>query len=119
MARCGADVHVSSASVTWLATESVAWCQGWNGNNPSLKVIQGIVQPSAQGDSFHIQERYVHIWLLVVGLTTWRVWVSKCNETFSCKRTPPAESLMMIWFNLISTLRGEFERLQGPSDASE
>ena len=25
----------------------------------------------------------------------------------------------MIWFNLISTLRGEFESLQGPSDASE
>ena len=26
---------------------------------------------------------------------------------------------MMIWFNLIYTLRGEFERLQGPLDASE
>ena len=49
----------------------------------------------------------------------WQVWVSRCKETFSGKRTPPVESLMMIWFNLISTLRGEFERLQGPSDASE
>ena len=30
-----------------------------------------------------------------------------------------AVSLMMIWFNLISTLRGKFDSLQGPSDASE
>ena len=74
---------------------------------------------SAQGGSFHIHERYMDIWLLVVGLTAWQVWVSKCKETFSGKRTPSAESLMMIWFNLISTLRGEFERHQGPSDASE
>ena len=26
---------------------------------------------------------------------------------------------MMIWFNLISTLRGKFDSLQGPSYASE
>ena len=26
---------------------------------------------------------------------------------------------MMLWFNLISTLQGEFESLRGPSDASE
>ena len=66
---------------------------------------------SAQGGSFHIQERYVDIWLLVVGLTAWQVWVSKCKETFSGKRTPQSKRLMMIWFNLISTLQGEFERL--------
>ena len=35
------------------------------------------------------------------------------------KRTSSAESLMMIWFNLISTLQGEFDSLQGPSNASE
>ena len=59
------------------------------------------------------------IWLLVVGLTVWQVWVSRCKETFSGKRTPLIESLMVIWFNHISTLRGEFESLQRPSDASE
>ena len=60
LARCGADVHVSNATVTWLTTESVAWFQGWNGNS-SLKVMQGTIQPSAQGGSFHIQEWYLHL----------------------------------------------------------
>ena len=55
----------------------------------------------------------------MAGLTVWQVWVSRCNETFTFKRTPLAESLMMIWFNLISTLQGEFESLQVPQDASE
>ena len=87
--------HVSSAAVTWLATESASWFQGWNGNSPSLKVMQGSVQP-VQGGSFVLQERYVDIWLLVVGLTVWQVWVSKCKETFTGKRTPPVENLMMI-----------------------
>ena len=113
-----AEVHVSSAVVTQLATESAAWFQGWNGNSP-LKVMQGIVQPLAEGGSFHIQQRYVDIQLLVVGLTAWQVWVSNCKEAFSGKRTPAPQSLMMIWFNLISTLRGKFERLHGPLDASE
>ena len=82
-------------------------------------VKQGSVQPATQGGLFFLQERYVDIWVLVVGLTVWQVWVSRCKETLAGKRTPPAENLMMIWFNLISTLRGEFESLQGPSDASE
>ena len=118
LARFGVEVHVSSATVTWLATQSASWFHRWNGNSPSLKVMQGSVQP-AQGGSFVLQERYVDIWLLVVGLTVWQVWVSRCKETFTGKRTPPAENLMMIWFNLISTLRGQFESLQGSSDTSE
>ena len=87
-------------------------------HSPSLKVMHGSVQP-AQGGSFVLQERYVDIWILVVGLTVWQVWVSRCKETFTGKRTPPAENLMMIWFNLISTLRGQFESLQGSADTSE
>ena len=110
--------HVSGATVTWLATQSASWFHRWNGNSPSLKLMQGSVQP-AQGCSFVLQERYVDIWLLVVGLTVWQVCVSRCKETFTGKRTPLAENLMMIWFILISTLRGQFESLQGPSDTSE
>ena len=62
---------------------------------------------------------YVDVWFLVVGLTVWQVWVSRCKELFTEKRTPSAESLIMIWFNLISTLQGKFDSLQGPSDTSE
>ena len=119
MARCGVDVHVSSVTIIWSATKLVVWFHGCNGNSHSLKVVHGTVQPSTQGGSFYIHERYVDIWLLVVGLTVWQVWVSRCKETFTGKRTPPIESLMMLWFNLISTLQGEFESLRGPSDASE
>ena len=119
LARCGVDVHVSSVTTIWLATESTAWFHGWNGNSPSLKVVHGIVQPSTQGGSFYIHERYVDIWLLVAGLIVWQVWVSRCKETFTGKWTPLVESSMMIWFNLISTLQWVFETLQGPLDASE
>ena len=110
--------YVFSHCFHQLTIESASWFQGWNGNSPSLKVMQGSVQPT-QGDSFILQERYVDIWLLVVGLTVWQVWVSRCKETFIGKRTPPTENLRMIWFNLISTLRWQFESLQGSSDTSE
>ena len=52
-------------------------------------------------------------------LTIWQVCVSGCKESFTSKRTPLAESLTMIWFNLISMLQGEFESIQGTLDASE
>ena len=55
----------------------------------------------------------------MVDLTLWQVWVSRCKESFTKKLTPSTESLMMIWFNLISTLQGEFDNLQGLSDVSE
>ena len=58
LARFGVEVHVSSATVTWLATQSASWFHRWNGNSPSLKLMQGSVQP-AQGCSFVLQERYV------------------------------------------------------------
>ena len=70
--------------------------------------MQGTVQP-AHGGSFFLHECVMDIWLLVVGFTIWQVWVSRCQETFAGKRNPTAENLMMIWFILISTLRGEFE----------
>ena len=53
------EVQVSSAVVVWLATKSAAWFHGWNGNSPSLKVVNGTFQHAAQGDSFYIQERYM------------------------------------------------------------
>ena len=77
------EVQVSSAVVVWLATKSAAWFHGWNGNSPSLKVVNGTFQHAAQGDSFYIQERYVDVWFLVVGLTVWQVWVSRCKESFN------------------------------------
>ena len=88
---------VSIATIVWLATESATWFHGWNGNSRSLKVVHGTVQPSAQGGSFYIHERYVAIWFLVVGLIVWQVWVSKCKESFRNKRTQSVESLM--WFS--------------------
>ena len=61
LAQCGIDVHVSSTTTIWSVIELVAWFHGWNGNNPSLKLVHGIVQPSTQGGSFYIHERYVDI----------------------------------------------------------
>ena len=73
-----------------------------------------------QESSFYIHERYVNFWLLVgLGLTVWQVWVFRCKETFSGKQTPSAKNLRMIWFNCISMLQGEVERLQGSLDTSE
>ena len=59
-----------------------------------------ICLPTTRGGSFYIHEWYVDIWLLVADLTTWQVWVSRCKKSFIGKRTPPIETLMMIWFNL-------------------
>ena len=73
LARWGVEVQVSSATVVSLATELATWFHGWNGNRPSLKVVNGTTQPATQGDSFYIQEWYVDVWFLVV----WQVWVSR------------------------------------------
>ena len=47
LVRCKVEVQVSSVTVIWLATESNALFHGLNGNSPSLKVVNGIVQPKA------------------------------------------------------------------------
>ena len=88
MARYGVEVQVSSAVVVWLSTKSTAWFHGWNGNNPSLMVVNGTVQPAAQGDPFYIHEWYVDVWFLVVGLTVWQVWVSRCKELLNREANP-------------------------------
>ena len=106
LARCGVEVQVSSAEVVWLATESATWFHEWNENSPSLKVVNGTLQPTAQGDSFYIQERYIDVWFLVVDCTVWQEWVSRCKKLFTGKRTPSTESLMTI-----STLQEKFDSL--------
>ena len=102
-----------SATFVWLPTESAAWFHGWNGNSP-LNLVHGTLQPSTLGGSFYIQEQYEDnlatsgrpYSLASVGI--------KMQESFIGKRAPPAESLMMIQFYLISTLQGEFESITGP-----
>ena len=78
LARCRVEVQVSRVTVVWLVTKSVAWFHGWNGNSRAYYTT-------------FISKRFIlHIGR--VSLTVWQVRISRCNESFTGKRTTWAES---------------------------
>ena len=56
-------------------------------------------------------------WELIGSLAVWFVWRARCRRIFEGRAVPPAESIRDFWLELIHTLRGQYDRLQGSSDA--
>ena len=55
-------------------------------------------------------------WELVSSLALWFVWRARCRRVFEDRVVPPAETLRDFWLELVHTLRGQFDRMQGESD---
>ena len=58
-------------------------------------------------------------WELIGSLAVWFIWRSRCRQVFEGIAVPPAETIRDFWLELIHTLRGQYERLQGSSDSME
>ena len=55
-------------------------------------------------------------WELISSLALWFVWRARCRRVFEDRVVPPAETIRDFWLELIHTLRGQFDRMQGESD---
>ena len=52
-------------------------------------------------------------WELVSSLALWFVWRARCRRIFERRVVPPTETIRDFWLELIHTLRGQLELLQG------
>ena len=59
------------------------------------------------------------IWMLLAPIIIWSIWMARCTKVFSANKRPPTKSIKLIWHTLITTLRAQYERIDGTDDASE
>ena len=57
--------------------------------------------------------------MLLAPIVIWNIWTVRCTRVFSANKRPPTESIKLIWHTLITTLRAQYERIDGTDDASE
>ena len=57
--------------------------------------------------------------MLLAPIIIWSIWTTRCTRVFSANKRPPTESIKLIWHTLITTLRAQYERIDGTDDASE
>lgn len=49
----------------------------------------------------------------------WFIWRARCYRTFEGRLEPPDVTVRSIWQELIHTLRGQLDRMQGSSERAE
>ena len=50
--------------------------------------------------------------------TLWHAWKARCQKVFQGKTTPPAETIMVIWVELVFTLQSQNDNIKGDTDAA-
>ena len=58
-------------------------------------------------------------WELISSLGMWFVWRARCRRIFEGRTVPAAETVRDFWVELIHTLRGQYEQLQGDSESRQ
>ena len=56
-------------------------------------------------------------WELIKSLGLGFVWRARCRRIFEARSVPTAETIRDFWVELIHTLPGQYEQLQGDSDS--
>jgi hypothetical protein len=59
--------------------------------------------------------RNVIRWEYVSGLVLWAIWKARCIKVFQGVAEAPAETIKVIWSELLHTLRGQWDSMQGTS----
>ena len=62
------------------------------------KVPKVIAQKQKLGD----------LWTLLVPITIWCIWTTRCTRVFSANKRPHVESIKLIWHTIITTLRAQY-----------
>ncbi len=60
--------------------------------------------------------RYDERWNLINACTLWHIWRRRCTACFDNFLEPPVETIKAIWCDLLHTLKGQFDSIQGESD---
>ena len=55
-------------------------------------------------------------WELISSLALWFVWRARCRRIFDGRAVPPAETIRDFWQELIHTLRGQLDGMQGDTE---
>ena len=58
------------------------------------------------------------MWELICGATLWVIWKCRCTRVFTGKSTPPAEGIKEIWSESVHSLKGQYDDIQGDSEAA-
>ena len=58
-------------------------------------------------------------WELISSLGMWFVWRARCRRIFEGRTVPAAETVRDFWVELIHTLCGQYEQLQGDSESRQ
>ena len=58
------------------------------------------------------------MWELHCGITLWVIWKGRCIKVFTEKQVSSAEGIQEIWSEAVHTLKGQYDSIQGDSDAT-
>ena len=87
----------------------------YRGENGSVRLIMDSRVPTSCVRNQKLED----LWMLLAPITIWHIWTARCNRVFSAHKRPPAESIKLIWHTLITTLRAQYERINGTNDGAE
>ena len=87
----------------------------YRGENGSVRLIMDSRVPTTCVRNQKLED----LWMLLAPITIWHIWTARCNRVFSAHKRPPAESIKLIWHTLITTLRAQYERINGTNDGAE
>ena len=57
-------------------------------------------------------------WRIINSIIAWFIWKRRCRYAFEELKTPPTETLMDLWVELLHSLKGQFEEIKGELDYS-
>ena len=58
------------------------------------------------------------LWEILSSITMWHIWKARCARVLGNRATHNVVSVREIWLDIVLTLRGQFDSLQGDSDRS-
>ena len=85
------------------------------GENGTVRLITDNRVPTTYAHN----QKLGDLWTLLALITIWCIWTTSCTKVFSAHKHPPVESIKLIWHTLITTLRAQYERIDGTNDVAE
>ena len=87
----------------------------YRGENGIVRLITDNRVPTVSAQN----QKLGDLWTLLAPITIWCIWTTRCTMVFSTNKRPPTELIKLIWHTLITTLRAQYERIDGTDDASK
>ena len=69
--------------------------------------------------SYCAEAKFGNLWTLLAPIIIWCISTTRCTRVYSANKHPLVESIKLIWHTIITTMRAQYERIDGTDDASE